>query len=427
MKDKRAAKLKEIRKAANTETHIALFMTKCVEQAFNRFHIDKIYDRVDAYRALHKNEWFRRCFIPFERLEEIRKASIDKNAVDGKLTIDLGDLREYSEVHNMANQKHITPQDLAEYAVSEFREAQYLLPLTAGWRKYKEVFKFDGDFLKSIITNENDIEKVGNDRVVSPKELDNLPFPTFYVEAPYESAAGKISGFFFGYNSLGGHDGENLLDFYFVNENEATPYLFQVPFHVPALQTLVLKQIKYDLHEEEGLSVWECYQRDCHLEGYNDLTEEEKAEVNAERKRDFCLLMFGLEVITYLSSRFADVKINKSRPYKRDRTVRDVPIEIRHWDVGMRMGTVIREMKQAECEETQDTDENKGGEKKRSSPKPYARRAYHQYYWYGKKDGSEVRYRQLKFIEATLVNVKSRKDLENIPAVYHPVISYENE
>jgi len=55
-KNKQAAKLKEMRKAANQNNHVALEITKAVEHEFSRMHIDNVWERVEAYRELHKGE-----------------------------------------------------------------------------------------------------------------------------------------------------------------------------------------------------------------------------------------------------------------------------------------------------------------------------------------------------------------------------------
>ena len=142
------------------------------------------------------------------------------------------------------------------------------------------------------------------------------------------------------------HNGTDQLVFYFVNpelaENvdklENTP---MVLFNCP------IQQITYDLHDEApNTSVWECYQKDCYIAGFDSMSEEEK-------------------------------------------------------------------------------DQTEPKQRKAAGPKkPHSRRAHWQYYWYGKKDGSEVRYRRLKFVEATFVNFKEAEQLDEIPAVYHPVITF---
>ena len=268
---------------------------------------------------------------------------------------------------------------------------------------------------------------VETSNIITPKELETLPFPAFYVDAPIDSPIGKAAGFFFCYNSLEGHNGTDQLVFYFVNpelaENvdklENTP---MVLFNCP------IQQITYDLHDEApNTSVWECYQKDCYIAGFDSMSEEEKAEKLQHQKDAFVLLFRALQIITYLASQFADVRENQQQKkvHKRTTTIQDKPTELRKWEVGIRMGGVIRAANKQIEEVKEEKDQTEPKQRKAAGPKkPHSRRAHWQYYWYGKKDGAEVRYRRLKFVEATFVNFKEAEQLDEIPAVYHPVITF---
>lgn len=59
------------------------------------------------------------------------------------------------------------------------------------------------------------------------------------------------------------------------------------------------------------------------------------------------------------------------------------PMKVSTWDVGVRMGAVLRRAKETVYRETHDY----GREKQRSSPRPHVRRAHWHGYWTGPRDG----------------------------------------
>lgn len=424
-KNKQAAKLKEMRKAANQGNHVTLAITKAVEREFARMHIDKVWERVEAYRAIHKDEWYHRCYLPYESGTDALFYDIPK---EGSLRVDLSDIAAVVDLHARSTGEKFNHREVIDDIFNcIWTEAKFLLPIVSAWRQHKEIFTFDPDFLDNLLLSKDAIYTAGASNIITPKELETLPFPAFYVDAPIDSPIGKAAGFFFCYNSLEGHNGTDQLVFYFVNpelaENvdklENTP---MVLFNCP------IQQITYDLHDEApNTSVWECYQKDCYIAGFDSMSEEEKAEKLQHQKDAFVLLFRALQIITYLASQFADVRENQQQKkvHKRTTTIQDKPTELRKWDVGIRMGGVIRAANKQIEEVKEEKDQTEPKQRKVAGPKkPHSRRAHWQYYWYGKKDGSEVRYRRLKFVEATFVNFKEAEQLDEIPAVYHPVITF---
>lgn len=429
IKDKRAAKLRELRKS--TDTHAALVITQAVEKEFARAGFDDVWKRIDAYRAIHKDKWFIRCFLPYEEVEEA--LDIDSHGIDGKIEVDVTDIALMVDEYLKVTKDGRDREQLIEAILHEnIGEAKELLPIVGAWRQHKEIFTFDTDFLSDLLLDGEEIYTAGSNQIITPQELASLPFPAFYVDATFDNSV----GFFFCYNSLKGHEGSDQLLFYFINP-ELQDNLKDIANTPNVLQNILRRRITFDIHDEEpDMSVWDCYERDCLISGYDGLTAEEKEYRVRREKEDFVLLFHALQIITYLASQFADVQENpkQKRVYKRTTDIQDKPTEIRKWDVGVRMGTVLKTIKIQEQKEKakqavvdQEVEgkvgEGKQGPRRSSSKKPHSRRAHWQYYWYGKKDGSEVRYRRLRFKEATLVNVKNTT-LEEIPATYHPVITF---
>lgn len=429
-KNKQAAKLKEMRKVANLNSYVALEITKAVEHEFARLGIADVWERVEAYRALHKEEWFHRCYLPYETTQT---AIFSDLPTDGYLGVDLTDIGVFLDYHGQVTGQKFNQQDVNDIYSTIRAESMYLLPIVSAWRQHKEIFTFDPDFLSNLLLDDDEIYTAGASNIITPKELESLPFPAFYVDAPIDSPIGKAAGFFFCYNTLDGHDGADQLVFYFVSSDYADN-LNKIAKTSMGLLTCNLQQITFDLHDEEpNTPLWECYQKDCMVANFDNMGDEEKAKTLGRQKDAFVLLFKALQIVTYLASQFADVIENpqQKKVYKHTNTIQDKPIEIRKWDVGIRMGSVIRAANR-EIEEVKEVVLNKE-EKEINEPKqhkatipkkPHSRRAHWQYYWYGKKDGSEVRYRRLKFVEATFVNFKEVKQLDEIPAVYHPIITF---
>lgn len=430
-KDKQAAKLKALRKEVNAQqTNLALAMTKAVDAAFNKVGINDIWGRLDAYRAIHKDEWFHRCFIPHNTAEEMIFSDFPE---EGKRPVDLSNILPAVEFHIQMTGNQLDKQSACENIwMREWEEATHLLSIVGAWRQHKEIFAFDADFLDNLLMDDDKIYTAGVENIITPKELETLPFPAFFVDAHFDSPAGPCGGFFFCYDTLKGHAGTDHLVFYFVNP------ISQNTIDV-ALQTSMLlgnahfQQITFDLHADEpNMSVWECYQKDCRI-SESIPTNRIAVDTIQKQKDSFALLFKGLQIITYLASQFADVRENpqQKRVHKHFPIIQDKPTEIRKWDVGIRMGNVIRAANKEEVKEDKAAGvekEEKTTEPKPHKPsgpkKPHSRRAHWQYYWYGKKDGTEVRYRRLKFVEATFVNFKEVRELDEIPAVYHPVMTF---
>lgn len=437
-KNKRAKKLKELRKSLTNSAPIALTLTKCVEHTFKKIGVENIWESIDSYRVVYKSEWFNRCYIPYERMTDVLQLVLPKNE---EIKIDFSDIAEVVEQYNLKMGKNLNVMSCCNGIwETNFTEAKYLLPILAAWRQHKQIFTFDADFLSTLLMDDSKIYSTGVSSIITSSELASLPFPAFYVDAAFDSPKGRCDGFFFCYNTLQGHEGANQLVFYFLKHIPEKENLSKLAHASMLLETVNLQQITFDLHDEEtNLSVWECFQKDC---SYNNDIEglplEKQEQELKNRKDSFALLFKGLQILTYLASQYADVKENpqQKKVYKpATKGIKDTPHEIQKWDVGVRMGSVIRAANLAEVKENTVIGSEKGKEEyiekissskpHTSTPKkPHSRRAHWQYYWYGKRDGSEQRVRRLKFVEATFVNFKESKQLDEIPAVYHPVVSF---
>ncbi|MEG1723768.1 MAG: hypothetical protein RR313_00100 [Anaerovoracaceae bacterium] len=430
-KDKQAAKLKELRKEANTETNLALAITEEVKAIFNMVGVTNVWDRIDEYRVLHKGEWDNRCFLPFTNYID---AVFPGMPVDTQLELDMTSIVIAVDKYKRISGDTVDTTYLAnEICDSELEEAKHLLPAVAAWRQHKQIFKVDADFLENLLITD-DVYTVGAQNIITSKELESLPFPSFYVDAPFNSPSGPVGGFFFCYNSMYGFEGTNKLHFYMLKPIDLKSIKAQASASM-LLNSCFRHEIYFNLFEDSSnMTIWDCYQKSCWADSPDTTTPEQIEEQTERQKKSFPLFFNALQILIYLASQFADVKENPyyKKSYKHTPIIQDIPTEIKHWDVGVRMGSVIRAVnnsknKTTKPQEPQTTkDPTEQTERKKSeSKRPHSRRAHWQYYWFGKRDGSEARYRRLKFVESTFVNFKVPKMLDNIPAVYHPVISFD--
>lgn len=429
--NKQAAKLKEMRR--NAPTHVALAMIQGLRDFYKRADIDNIYDYLEKYREENKHKWYDRCYIPYSMassyIVEILRGDDEENSAS--LYID--DI--FNSVVNTQPQLSKTEikEVVNEITQKLFQEAVIFAPIAAAWRQHKQIFKFDIDFFESLSYSVEEIFKAGNEDVLTRDELQSLPFPTFYVDLPICLEDGEeYCGFFFTYNSLG--DKTDTLDFYFVGKlaEVCASQIEKYPNKSIILNSFP-SEVKYDLHDENpDATLWENYFKDCIKIDPETQSQEEMDDIERRNKNGFILLFTALQAVTYLASRHADVTPNKvsKRTFKHATEIRDIPSEALIWDVGTRHGSIMRKI--TEEEQNRETEicycEIDRVYRPASRKKPHSRAGHYQNYWYGKKDGSEVRRREPQWVNPTYVNYngKEKEELDRLPAVYHEVISFED-
>ena len=428
--NKQAAKLKEMRK--NAPTHVALAMVQGVQDFYKRCGVDNIYTTIDTYREKNKNKWYDRCYIPYyEAGNCVIDAIKEKNNEDtGSFVItDIIDFLDSRYPQYSNAEKKEMANDMLRMM---YEEAILFIPSAAAWRQHKQIFRFDIDFFESLTLSEEEIFKAGNEEILTRSELQTLPFPSFYVELPIQLEGYNFCGFFFSYNGLR-NNSTDCLNIYYVNE--MADKLVSIPNSIMNKSLLLTTQpfeIKYNLHDETpNATIWENYSKDWTKIDEEKATEEEISATRQREKMGFILLFTALRAVTYLASQYADVTPNKvsKRTFKHTTEIRDIPSEMLIWDVGTRHGSIKRKITEEEQNREPQVIYNEIGKVYRpaSKKKAHSRAGHFQHFWYGKKDGSEVRRRERKWVDPTSVNYKGKEieELEKLPAVYHEVVSFE--
>ena len=280
----------------------------------------------------------------------------------------------------------------------EWKDMFSMSALVELWRKHKQVYEFDRDFVDALSKTER--------LRLYPSLLQHLPYKTFYIDFL------KIDQF-------------NPYDGMFVHVDVGSDGSLLILGHRVSGQVFYTCRtiLSQDMQEEENGMVYYDYKKDrlprnkeIHIpESIGRHLGISERTVRNENFPD--IWMFLMQALTYLSSSVPDVEENpvQKKLYRPTNKVRDKYTEIQKWDVGVRYGTKIRKMES-------DKKENSGTEasyivsqlpgKARRSPRPHSRCAHWHHYW----TGPGRKKLELRWIEPSFVG-----DNKKIDTVKHKV------
>ena len=301
-------------------------------------------------------------------------------------------LQVFMEITKFLNRDKFN-DDIAYDAVAMFH--------TYNWRLHKQIYSFDSEFADVLVqTDSSDIDT---------SVFENLPYNSFYVDIPngcicYDSNGEvlcTVSGFFCSRNVSMRSATDDLLDcimLYFVTDQN----------HV----------IACPLKVKQGVTVKES--TDSYMEtlyyATNDLTDVDESYHEVTKMVPY-LLNNATQLILYLCSMNMDIAENPEQkkiyraPSKTSKP-QDKLSEVRKWDVGYRIGQVIRKTKQTESESTTTSVGHKS-----SAKRPHSRRGHFHHFWVGKRDSAE-RKLIVKWVAPMYINMKFD---EEMPAVINKV------
>ena len=262
--------------------------------------------------------------------------------------------------------------------IEESAAATWMYTL-ASWRRYKEIYSFDGDFADILMMS-------ATDEVIPSNFLNSLPYPSFYVSIDGKNDL-DVDGFFC------------CIDCYFESQDDCRPTLTIVANSnsgVVAIPIII----------QDGMTLKDSMDRikSWGLERGEDFDYDEAidhSKVFAEK---------ALQLILYICATNADIEENVTQKSIRRKSAdatkpKDVLREIRKWDVGYRIGSIVRKSKQNP--DSQDSDENHKTtkSKKSSSKRPHSRRGHFHHFWIGsEKDGT--RRLVLKWVAPMFINAQ---------------------
>lgn len=257
------------------------------------------------------------------------------------------------------------------------RKAQ-IISVLAPWRESKEIFVLDPD-VEKILSEQNDAK-------IDSEILLKLPYDSFYIKTNFLDAEEGVDGFFV---SLDYDKKGNEIRFTYVCDDLS---YFEIPL---ILEYETIQQALDALYKDLDNDEW----------------------VDDEWNQKLCdLLNCSLQFVLYILSVNAEIEENEvqKKVYKPSngsaKVVKDKYSEIRKWDVGYRIGAIIRDNK-ARIEQEREYKTHPGSH---ASKRPHMRRGHWHSFWTGPKKGN--RKLVLHWIPPTFIGTKG-----NIPVVYHDV------
>lgn len=261
------------------------------------------------------------------------------------------------------------------------------LKVLYSWRKYKEVYSFDSDLANMLMSSSSD------EFVVPTSSMLSAPYPAFYVQIDGENDLG-IKGFFctFDYIVLSDEDTDkltkqfsfNILGIY-DNMNFACPLIIR-----------------------DGITIKES------IDYLRKMFTEDKDFDPKILDMAIDFIPKALQLVLYICAANADICENPQQKQITRKPMtgikpKDTLREVRKWDVGYRIGSIIRKS----TDEVQ-IQEQEGDKKYKSSPKrPHVRKGHFHHYWVGSKsDNSRVLV--LKWVAPMFINTALDEEL---PAV----------
>ena len=249
------------------------------------------------------------------------------------------------------------------------------------WKKNKQVYKPDKDFVSALIKTEN--------LSITKEVFRKLPCKHFYLDLLDCDFFLPVKGIFVNIFEI---ETKIILVAYMINE-EAFWSIYDV-FHFNNNEEKC--DIKIDTFSEkypDGEYTYNDY--DIFINNKHPEKISNNLDINEAK-------FFIYQLITYLTShepQFEESPITKStyRPPKSNATIKNKFSEIQMYDIGVRFGTSFRQQKRKyNC----NTILTKHQENKRKSPIPHFRAAHWQGYWIGKGRTQLVH----KWKEPTFVN-----------------------
>ena len=250
------------------------------------------------------------------------------------------------------------------------------------WYKYKQIYKFDEDFLDFIKNSD------GNEKIPTEILKTSLPCGAFFIDNRFKAGKFESDGCFVCFNEEHYSDGDELsISFYFNGDTydgkETDVFQYgNIPLDLgnkSVNELLSSKPVPNALIPED-----------------RDL----RCEVNG-------LISQALKCVIYMCASNKEVEVRKGKTGKEQYDLKQQAkkFNIKQEEVGVRIGNTIRQNRIV-YERDKDAVHHTG------SPKsPHLRSGHYHSFWTGKKDGSEERKIILKFIPPIFVGKGKEMDV----------------
>lgn len=268
---------------------------------------------------------------------------------------------------------------------------------TYNWRQHKQIYRFDSEFANELFQSDSS--------AVDTSVFANLPYNSFFVELDKRieldiyNSKHELAGFFCAYNA----------QVYDTNDTASCDFDLTECLHIMFVTTDAIV-IGCPIKVQQGMTVQESLafylmQLDIALKN-ND----ERAVYNAISDIVPELLNNAVQLLLYICSMNSDIAENpeQKKIYKAPtaHTVsKDRISEVRKWDVGYRIGKIIRESKKSDVEHKAHSSHSSS-----SAKRPHSRRGHFHHFWIGKRDSAE-RKLIVKWIAPMFINAKLNAEM----------------
>lgn len=269
-----------------------------------------------------------------------------------------------------------TPDDFGQAA---------LCAALATWRRNKLVYRFDPVLVNELFASAEDTE-------IPSEILYQMPAPCIYVDLSLDKKAKDVPD---GFLAFVEHDTEKkekeLRILYLKKDGQA---VFQSIIHLIPHGTI------YDGLQETKKTIRENAQ----LNGTISLTVE---HINQYIDESYSLTCESVQLLLYICAENADIKEDEQqiKIFRPTSKVLDRYREIRKWNVGVKVGEVLR--KNTERKKYENSNEE-NPQRRGYGVRPHVRRSHWHHYWIGPKENQQL---VLKWLPAIIVNPEEKEDL----------------
>lgn len=249
------------------------------------------------------------------------------------------------------------------------------------WRPSKGIYRFNSALYEAVIGTE-----IGGE--VPSHLLTRLPSYAVFIETPSLSFFSQpIHGFWAYLSRMGKQESLEIVALF----QEGEPHGLSVPLGNHPVSDLAEMAIK-GMFEDSEIEY--------------ELTSDEWAEVKSSLSAMLSLLLYLCSEKPDIDNWQPSVPQMKFLGTKR-RLLQSK--EVKTWEVGLRIGAAFVLAKKSSS--------GSGGDGSSSSVRPHIRRAHWHSFWVGQRGEQTI---SLRWLPPILVNVE---DIENLPAVIHPVVT----
>lgn len=254
----------------------------------------------------------------------------------------------------------------------------------SAWRRYKQIYSFDPDFLLELMNT--DVSDV------PAESFRNLPYDSFYIECDYDN----LSGFFVTTDS---RVFDTKTDKYVTTHSGIHMYFIYKDGNLAG----------FPLNTDSSRTVEEIMQENFKLVKSTNAYKPEDVDQLESIIRN--TMKCAVQALLYVCSTDCDIQENPAQKsiYKASASNnKDRLAAVRKWDVGYRIGRIIKSHRVKSTEQSTKAYQSSGAG---TAKRPHVRRAHFHHFWTGKRNSPD-RKLVLRWVSPMFINT----NFDEIPA-----------